>query len=32
MALFDSSYSTYYWSVIVTIALSCIIFELFNIE
>ena len=32
MALFDRPYATFYWSAIVTIALSCIIFELFDVE
>jgi len=32
MALFDRSYMTYYWSVIVRKALSCTIFELCDIE
>ena len=30
MALFDSA--TFYWSAIVNIALSCTIFELFDVE
>jgi len=32
MALFDRSCTTYYWSAIVHIALSCTIFELFDVE
>jgi len=32
MALFDRLYTTYYWSAIVSIALSCTIFELFGVE
>ena len=32
MALFDRPYATFYWSAIVNIALSCTIFELFDIE
>jgi len=32
MAQFDRPYATFYWSVIVHIALSCTIFELFDIE
>jgi len=32
MAPFDRPYATFYWSAIVTIALSCIIFELFDVE
>jgi len=32
MAPFDRPYVTFYWSVIVNIALSCTIFELFDIE
>jgi len=32
MAPFDISYATFYWSVIVNIALSCTIFELFDVE
>ena len=32
MAPFDRPYATFYWSVIVNIALSCAIFELFDIE
>ena len=31
MALFDRRYATFYWSTIVNIALSCIIFELFDV-
>jgi len=31
MALFDRPYATFYWSAIVNIALSCTIFELFEI-
>jgi len=32
MAPFDRSYATFYWSAIVNIALSCTIFELFDVE
>jgi len=32
MASFDTPYMTFYWSVIVSIALSCTIFQLFGIE
>ena len=32
MAPFDRPYATFYWSAIVNIALSCIIFELFDVE
>jgi len=32
MAQFDRPYATFYWSAIVYIALSCIIFELFDVE
>ena len=32
MALFDTPYATFYWSAIVNIALSCAIFELFDVE
>jgi len=32
VAPFDRPYATFYWSVIVNIALSCIIFELFDVE
>ena len=32
MAPFDRSYATFYWSANVTIALSCTIFELFDVE
>ena len=32
VAPFDRSYATFYWSVIVNIALSCTIFELFDVE
>jgi len=32
MALFDRPYSTFYWSAIVNIILSCTIFELFDVE
>ena len=31
MALFDRPYATFYWSVIVNIALSCTIFEFFDV-
>jgi len=32
MAQFDKSYTTFYWSAIVSIALCCTIFELFDVE
>jgi len=32
MAPFDRSYTTFYWSAIVNIALSSTIFELFDVE
>jgi len=32
MAPFDRPHATFYWSAIVTIALSCTIFELFDVE
>jgi len=32
MAPFDRPYATFYWSAIVSIALSCTIFELFDVE
>ena len=32
MAQFDKPCTTFYWSAIVTIALSCTIFELFDVE
>ena len=32
MAPFDRPYATFYWSAIVNIALSCVIFELFDVE
>jgi len=32
MAPFDRSYATFYWSAMANIALSCIIFELFDVE
>ena len=32
MVPFDGPYSTFYWSAIVTIALSCSILELFDVE
>jgi len=32
MAPFDRPYTTFYWSAIVNIALSCTIFKLFDIE
>jgi len=32
MAPFDRPHATFYWSVIVNIALSCTIFELFDVE
>jgi len=32
MAPFDRSYTTFYWSAIVNMALSCTVFELFDVE
>jgi len=32
MAPFDRSHATFYWSTIVNIALSCTIFELFDVR
>jgi len=32
MAPFDRPYATFYWSAIVNLALSCAIFELFDVE
>jgi len=32
LAPFDRSYATLYWSAIVNVALSCAIFELFDVE
>jgi len=32
MAPFDRPHATFYWSAIVNIALSCAIFELFDVE
>ena len=32
MAPFDRPHATFYWSVIVNIALSCTIFKLFDVE
>jgi len=32
MAQFDRPYTTFYWSAIVNIALSCTTFELFNVQ
>ena len=32
MAPFDRSYVTFYWSALVNIALSCAIFDLFDVE
>ena len=32
MAPFDGPYATFYWSVIANIALSCTIFEFFDVE
>jgi len=32
MAPFDRPYTTFYWSAIVNIALSCTVFELFDVE
>jgi len=29
---FDRQYTTFYWLAIVTVAVSCIIFELFDIK
>ena len=32
MAQIDKSYTTYYWTTIVTIALSCTVFELLDLN
>ena len=32
MAPIDRSYTTYYWSVVVNIVLSCTIFKLFGVQ
>ena len=32
MVPFDRPYATFYWSAIVNIALSCTVFELFDVE
>ena len=32
MAPFDRPYATFYWSAIVNIALSCTIFQFFDVE
>jgi len=32
MALFDRSHTTFYWSAIVSIAVCCTIFKLFDVE
>jgi len=32
MASFDRSYTTFYWSAIVSIVVCCIIFKLFDVE
>ena len=32
MALFDRSHTTFYWSAIVSIAVCCTIFQLFDVE
>jgi len=32
MAPIDRSHTTYYWSAIVNMALSCTVFELFDVE
>jgi len=32
MAPFDRPYATFYWSAIINIALSCTIFEFFDVE
>jgi len=32
MARFDRPHTTFYWSSIVTIVLSCTIFELFDVD
>ena len=32
MALFNRPYATFYWSAIVSIVLSCTIFDLFDVE
>jgi len=32
MALFDIPYTTFYWSAVVSVALFCTVFELFDVE
>jgi len=32
MARFDRSYATFYWSAIVSIAVCCTVFKLFDVE
>jgi len=32
MAQFNRSYTTFYWSAIVNMALSCTVYELFDVE
>jgi len=32
MGPFDTLYTTFYWSAIVSIVLSCTVFELFDVE
>jgi len=32
MAPFDRPYTTFYWSATINIALSCTVFELFDVE
>jgi len=32
MAPFDRSYTTFYWSAIISIAVCCTIFKLFDVE
>ena len=32
MAPFDTSYATFYWTVVVNVALSSTVFELFDVE
>ena len=32
MAPFDRPYTTFYWSYIINVALSCTVFELFEVE
>jgi len=32
MVIIDKSYATLYWSTVVTIAVSCTMFELFDVQ